>query len=213
MRDEYQDVFAIYWPVGIAVFVVVTALVVFALVRFRAAREGPPWGREENKRLEVVYALSLAGVVAALLYLTLTTNSDIEAQNSFWPGALHVDVTAGKWEWRFDYPRYGISQEGSRNRPATLVVPADREVRFEMDSVDVQHAFWIPDLRFKRDAFPSRRTSFVLTFPDPGFHKGAGACAEFCGLRHTNMTFNVDVLESEAFERWARDRRAEARPA
>jgi cytochrome c oxidase subunit 2 len=82
-------------------------------------------------------------------------------------------------------------------------VPQGRLVRFEATSLDVIHSFWVPELRFKRDAFPRRTTTFTLTFNDPGFHSHQGECAEFCGLRHSTMDFNVDVRPPEAFARWA----------
>ena len=75
---------------------------------------------------------------------------------------------------------------------------------FSATSLDVQHAFWVPSERFKRDIFPKRTTTWQMTFDAPGFHEAAGACAEFCGLRHSNMEFNVDVLPPRLFESWLR---------
>jgi cytochrome c oxidase subunit 2 len=206
-REEYQDVFAIYWPIAVGVFTVVLVLVVVALVRFRSrGADEFPRGRDASKVGEGLYALGVAAIAAALLYFTFETMGALEAREDR-RADLRIAVTAAKWNWGFSYPRYGVAEQGTDRRPATLVVPADRLVRFEARSIDVQHAFWVPALRFKRDVFPRRTTTFTLTFRDVGFHREQGACAEFCGLRHTDMTFNVNVLEPAAFDRWARERR------
>jgi cytochrome c oxidase subunit 2 len=89
---------------------------------------------------------------------------------------------------------------GDSNHEPVFGVPAGREISFAITSRDVIHAFWIPSERFKRDAFPDRVNHFDLVFAQPGGHEGE--CAEFCGLRHTNMRFRVLVLGEADFNRW-----------
>jgi cytochrome c oxidase subunit II len=207
-RREYQDLFDVYWPIGVGVFLVVLALVVYVVLRFRSSGDEFPDGRDENKPAEIVYAVGLACVVALLLGLTYGTMDHLSRAASTGHPPVDVHVTAARWSWRFDYPRLSLTQAGTSNRPATLVVPADTPIRFRETSRDVVHSFWVPSVRFKRDAFPGRTTTFTLVFRDRGFHREAGECAEFCGLRHAYMTFHVNVLAPRAFERWVRARHA-----
>ena len=199
-RHEYQDLFDLYWPIGVAVFVVIAALVVFVAIRFRSTGDEFPEARDES-RAEYVYAAALVATAALLLVFTFGTIDDLTS-----PAAqrarLDVRVTAAKWRWRFEYAASGTTVQGTDTLAPTLVVPANTPVRFVGTSIDVQHAFWVPALRFKRDLFPRRSTSFVLVFDDPGFHRGGGECAEFCGLRHANMEFNVDVVSPDQFRAW-----------
>ena len=81
-----------------------------------------------------------------------------------------------------------------------LVVPARETVEFAITSRDVIHAFWVPHLRFKRDAFPRLTTKFDLVFDKPGSYPGN--CAEFCGLHHADMRFGVRVLPRAEFDEW-----------
>ncbi len=108
-------------------------------------------------------------------------------------------MTAFQWGWRFTYPG-GASEVGDQRHPPTLVVPTNETVRFILHSHDVIHAFWVPSLRFKRDAFPKRTTSFDLDFDG----STTGRCAEFCGLAHSEMTFDVLGLSPPKFEDWLR---------
>jgi heme/copper-type cytochrome/quinol oxidase subunit 2 len=177
--------------------VIVYAVVLYALVRFRR-RDGAPGRKSEAKVGESVYALVLACVAVVLVASTFVIESRID------PVAAHpsvrVDVVAFQWQWRFRYPRLGITITGARDRIPTLVVPAGERVEFTATSTDVIHSFWVPDERFKRDAFPDRTTRFDLIF-DSGDH--LGHCAEFCGLRHADMDFHVRAVPPAEFRRWA----------
>jgi cytochrome c oxidase subunit II len=206
-RSEYQDLFHVYWPIGVGVFAVVAVVVLFVLVRFRSRSDELPEGRDESKPAEGIYAAVLVCVAAFLLYLTYGAMSDLDAQEHR-RAPLHVRVTAAKWNWRFDYPRQRVTVQGTDGFVPTLAVPARTPVRFDLTSLDVQHAFWDPSRRFKRDAFPGRTTTFTLTFPHTGFGRGEGECAEFCGLRHSYMDFHVNVMEPAVFRSWAGRRAA-----
>lgn len=212
-NDAWDRVLGVYGPIAIGVFVVVVVLLVFIVIRWRArgrdGREEFAGGTDERNPVEIAYAIVLGLVAAGLLTLTLTTNDDLQAQ--FDSGAdVHVDVTGARWNWRFEYPGLGVVEQGTRERIPTLTVPAGEPVDFTGTSIDVIHSFWIPDERFKRDVFPERVTDWQMTFDEPGFMSGVGRCAEFCGLRHSEMRFNVDVLSPERFDAWARRRGKEA---
>jgi cytochrome c oxidase subunit 2 len=198
-RKDFEDLSSTYLVVAIAVFAVVALGCLFLLLRFRAGRRGSPSRGEEPAWLPFAYGGVLAIVIAVLLVLTFSAQDRISATADL-PG-LRVDVTAAKWNWRFDYPAEGISQLGGDTRPTVLVVPSGTDIRFRMTSIDVIHSFWIPHVRFKRDAFPKRYTEFDLSFTGTGYH-AAGRCAEFCGLKHDQMTFNVRVMSAADFRAW-----------
>ena len=95
-----------------------------------------------------------------------------------------------------------MSELGTDSSPPTLYVPGDENVDFRLVSADVIHSFWIPMTAFKRAAYPAYTQTFVLSFGKPGFFPNAGECAEFCGLLHAEMRFNVDVMSPDQFARW-----------
>jgi cytochrome c oxidase subunit 2 len=209
-RQNYEDLFAIYWPIGVAVLVVIWVLTIGLVVRYRAGA-GRPLRQKSGSPIEYVYAGLLTCVAAVLVYLTFQAMSDDPADThpatlagATVPAgvqAVKVRTTAAKWRWRFDYPDYGISSIAVGRAPARLVVPAGVPVEFEQTSIDVIHAFWIPELRFKKDAFPGRVHHFVMEFPKPGILSG-GKCAEYCGLDHSYMTFTVRVMNPGEFRAW-----------
>lgn len=203
-RDEFSGLLWLYAGISIVVFAIIVALVCYTIVRSRRRREDPGF-RSEWPRAEALYAIVLACIVAVLVAFTFRTEDRVDGLASD-PG-LRVGVTAFQWQWTFAYPG-GSTVAGSREQPARLVVPADTTIRFSLLSRDVVHSFWVPTLRFKRDAFPEHVTRFDLLFPDEGTF--TGRCAEFCGLRHADMIFDIVVLSPEDFAAWLAERTAEA---
>lgn len=207
MRDEFQDLFAIYAPIAAAVFAAVLLAYLTIVVRFRrraGSEPAAPPQPSDRWRWEVLYAVVLACIAAALITFSLRATDRVDTLSAN-PG-LTVDVTAFKWQWAFSYRDQGVEVTGVEGEYPLLTVPTDTTVRFTLRSNDVIHSFWIPNAKFKRDAFPDRVTEFDLRFDEEGRHEGI--CAEFCGLDHTIMRFEVDALPPAEFARWLDDQRA-----
>jgi cytochrome c oxidase subunit 2 len=199
-RHQFAGLFSLYEWVTIVTAAIVFGAVLFAAVRYRRRPGREPSARTEANTVEIVFALVLAGVIALLVHATFTTENRVDAIAS--NARQRVEVTAFKWGWRFTYPSAGVSTVGDNVRPPTLHLPVGEPVVFAQRSQDVVHSFWVPALRFKRDVWPDATTRFELTVDRAGVYHGA--CAEFCGLHHTDMTFTVVAESPERFERWLR---------
>lgn len=201
-REQYQHVFDIYVPIGLGVFVTVVLAVTYAVLRYRRRPRSGAARWHENNRLEGAYAIGLAFVAAFLLYVTFSAEHEVDTVSARERPALTVDVTASKWEWTFGYPAYGITHRSGVVGDQPLVVPTNQPVRFVLRSADVIHSFFIPQLRYKRDAIPGHANVVTLDFDRVGTF--SGQCAEFCGLRHADMVFTVQALSPARFASWAR---------
>jgi cytochrome c oxidase subunit II len=197
-REEFQGLFSLYFWVLVGAGAVVTVCVLFALLRYRRRSDRAPSRRSEAKLLELVYAGLLACFVALLVWKTFGTERKVDALAAS-PG-LAVQVTGFQWGWRFTYPRSGVTVVGDQNRPPAAAFPTGTEVQFTLRSRDVIHAFWVPDLRFKKDAFPTFTNRFDLAFDREGSY--VGRCAEFCGLQHAGMSFTLEAMSPERFRAW-----------
>jgi cytochrome c oxidase subunit 2 len=206
-RREFDRLASIYLPIAIGVFALVLALTLVSVVRYR--RRPRPAGPSAMSRVEGGYAVLLTLVAALLIYLSLSTEHKVDTVASQERPSLIVDVTAAKWEWQFSYRGYGIVHRSGTVGDQPLVVPENRAIRFNLASQDVIHAFWVPDLRFKRDLIPGTTEHVTLTFTQLGLFKGQ--CAEFCGLRHSEMVFTVRVLAPARFATWLRTNRTGSR--
>jgi len=199
-QNDFARVQAVYVPVAIAVLAVVFAAFAFAVLRYRARGGRAPRPTRDHNVLEAAIAIGIAAVVAVLVTVTFGADAH-EAQVRGRP-AFRVDVVAFKWGWQFTYPALpGVVDRTTPTSPPVLHVPAGREVAVRLRTRDTTHAFWIPDVRYKRDAWPGVTQTIALTFP-AGQHI-SGRCAQYCGLRHSDMVFTVESLGPRAFAAWA----------
>ncbi len=203
-RHEYWSLFSVYVPFAAAVFAVVLVLVLWAVLRFRRRDHSARWSH--NSPLEASYAVLLVLVAGFLMYLTFSHEHRVDTVANRERPSLTVDVTAARWEWEFSYPQYGVVQRSGTVGSEPLVVPVNEAIRFNLTSVDVIHALWIPELEFKHDAIPGSVQSQVLTFTRTGTF--SGQCAVFCGLRHPEMVFAARAVTPAAFAAWLRSQRS-----
>jgi cytochrome c oxidase subunit II len=143
-------------------------------------------------------------IVIALFILTYRTETRVDRIAADPP--VQIRVTGFDWSWRFEYAGGGPIVTGTPQQPPVLVVPVNQAVRIDITSSDVDHAFFVPDFLFKRDAIPGFVSSFQWDFTRQGTYRGE--CAEFCGLDHAAMNFTVSVRSPQAFAEWLRRARA-----
>ena len=166
---------------------VLTALVLGLL----AMAFGPPRRvREGRWTLGLGLGLS-AAVLIPLLAAGLWVGERILPRDD---GALQVRVHAVQWHWEFTHE----GENGPVETRDRLILPAGQPVDMVITSADVIHSFWVPQLGGKMDAIPGRTNRLRLQADAPG--RLRGQCAEFCGLGHAAMRFEVLVVAPEDFE-------------
>jgi cytochrome c oxidase subunit 2 len=102
-------------------------------------------------------------------------------------------ITGHQWWWEARYPNGATTAN-------EIHIPAGRRLLARIESADVIHDFWVPQLARKMDAVPGRPSYLWLEADTPGLYPGA--CSEFCGKQHAWMRFQV-VAESDAgFSAW-----------
>ena len=118
-----------------------------------------------------------------------------------------------QWWWEFRYPQYTTGANGKVDTLVTaneLYLPVGRKVNFKLQTIDVLHSFWIPQMGGKRDLM-ANRTNYLWFTPDSvGENAWNGFCAEFCGASHANMHFKVFTVTPANFDGWAAHQRTMA---
>jgi cytochrome c oxidase subunit 2 len=184
--------------IAVVIFVIVEGLLLYSVVRFRRQDEAEvPRQLYGSLPVEIAWTTAPAIIVVGLMILTFRTMREVHAPP---PGTIDVQVIGHQWWWEFRYPDLGIVTANE------LHVPAGEVVRFEIDSADVLHSFWVPQLAGKSDAFPGRKTTAWFIAEQPGVYQGK--CAEFCGTQHAEMRFLVIAESPSEFEAWAKQQAA-----
>lgn len=144
----------------------------------------------------VAVVLVLGGSTLALVAMTRAHDD-----------ALVIDVTGHQYWWDIVYDPEGLAIREANE----LVLPVGRPVTLRLHAEDVIHSFWVPSLSGKMDMIPGRVNTLTVTATETGIFRGQ--CAEFCGVSHPRMAFEVRVLEGDAFDAWLEDGIGEARDA
>ena len=189
--DRIEFTFWFTTVICIAVFAIVAAVIVYSVLKFRAHpdddRDGPPI--HGHTALEIYWTAIPAVLVTAISVVSaivLAKNDDAG------PNPLRIAVTAQQFAWKFEYPGDDPVTSG------TLVLPLEESVKLTLRSLDVIHAFWIPEMGQKSDAVPGVETTLVLTPTRIGSY--SLVCAELCGLGHALMRARVRVVERAEYE-------------
>jgi len=189
--DRIEFTFWFTTVICIAVFAIVAAVIVYSVLKFRAHpdddRDGPPI--HGHTALEIYWTAIPAVLVTAISVVSaivLAKNDDAG------PNPLRIAVTAQQFAWKFEYPGDDPVTSG------TLVLPLKESVKLTLRSLDVIHAFWIPEMGQKSDAVPGVETTLVLTPTRIGSY--SLVCAELCGLGHALMRARVRVVERAEYE-------------
>ena len=192
-------------------YLLVMAFLAWALWRARrtVADVAPVTG---HTAAEPVLERSLAGwaglIVAGLLALITVSFLVDRSLAEVGPAPLKVRVTAHQWWWQVEYE--GATSSDSVTTANELHLPLGRPAVIELQARDVIHSFWVPNLAGKVDLIPGRTNYVALTPRRLGGFRGQ--CAEFCGLEHAKMAFDVVVQTPQAFEAWRQQQLAEAPP-
>lgn len=198
-----SDLFVLVLWICAAILAVVVAIITYAIVRAlreRAhGREAPDAVEHDHAWLEALWTAIPLGIVITIFVLSISAARESDPTPE---GPPDVVVRGHQWWWEVEYPGAGVMSANE------IHIPANTRVHLQLESGDVIHDFWVPKLSRKIDVIPGRVHHLVFSVDEPGRYDGA--CAEFCGVQHAWMRFDVVVHAPADFEAWLE---AQAEPA
>jgi cytochrome c oxidase subunit II len=200
-----------YFVLGICavIFVVVAGLLVYSLIRFRrrpADADREPSQVYGSNQIELAWTVVPVLIVVILFLATARYIFGIEGLQAT-SSALNVTVVGHQWWWEIRYPDLGIVTANELHVPASD--PANPSPTFlTLESADVIHSFWVPQLAGKLDVIPNKTNRTWIDPHTPGLY--VGQCAEFCGVQHAWMLLRVIVHPTDEFDAWVAAQQAPA---
>lgn len=196
---------AIFWVItvvtGIA-FVLVEVGIIWFAVKYRRREGRRAYYTHGNKALEVLWTSVPALALVALGIYSADVWAQIKGRDSAPAGSLMLGVRAKQFEWNVTYP----GADGTLGTSDDFVVrnqlhfPVNRPILIQLESEDVLHSFFIPQLRVKQDAVPGMTIPVWFEATKTGAYQIG--CAELCGLGHYRMRARVTIHEPDEYERW-----------
>jgi cytochrome c oxidase subunit II len=217
-HDEF-NLYAGTFIAAIAVGVLVGALILWSIVRYRRRTEDMPRQFQYHIPLEITYTILPIVAVLILFGFTVVTENRVDAVAA--KPDLTVNVYAFQWGWEFDYPGHVVVRAETTTDPdpvgpaglngpacapaawclgAGLVLPAGQTTQINLRSRDVIHGFFVPEFNFSRYAQPGVLNQFDFTVSHAGVYRAQ--CAQFCGLYHSLMLFHVVAMAPAQFQAW-----------
>ena len=180
--------------VFVLIFAVVAGAIVYAIFHFRG-REGEADPRQfaGSEKVEIIWTAIPFLIVVFLFVLTLRGMNRVDPPPAPSPDLV---VTGHQFWWQADYPASGVVTANE------IHIPAGKPLSVRLDSKDVLHEFWVPELSRKMTTVPGQPNHIWLQADKPGVY--IGTCSEFCGTQHAWMRIVVVAEEQSKFEEWQR---------
>jgi len=191
----------IFWWTAL-LFVLVQGALIYIVFRFRSTGNETTVPEQVHGNMKLELAWTIAPVFI-LLHIAIPTVALIfESQAPAADDAVVINATGKQWWFAFEYPEEGVVTANE------IHVPMGREVEVRLQSDNVIHAFWVPQLAAKRDMIPGRVNRIKFTAEKAGMY--LGQCAEYCSDSHALMKFRVFVDTPEDYAKWVEAQKAPA---
>jgi len=204
---------------ALAVFLLVQALLLTIIIRDRRKRRGPEYRPPQthgNTRLEIAWTIAPAVLLGVIGYFSINVlandflvQGDVIAPNRG-PTDLAITVEGYQFGWRITYPEgFKVVTSGFNAVDNPMVVPTGALVRMRLQSSDVIHSFWVPEIAGKTDAVPGYDNFAWFKIPQPGEFRGQ--CTELCGVGHGTMQIRVKAVPPDEYNAWVAEQVAKSK--
>lgn len=214
-REVYDLHMLIFWicvVIGIAVF----GVMFYSIYHHRKSRGAKAAQFHESATVEMLWTVV---PMLILIVMAIPATKTLIAMEDTSDPDLTVTVTGYQWKWKYDYLDEGIGFFSSLSTPREqienraekgehyllevdnpLVLPVGKKIRILTTAADVLHAWWVPDLGWKRDAIPGFINENWTRIDKPGIYRGQ--CTELCGKDHGFMPVVVKAVPEAEYEAW-----------
>ncbi|MBM7692825.1 cytochrome aa3-600 menaquinol oxidase subunit 2 [Peribacillus deserti] len=207
-QTQADDIMLSIW-IMLFIVLVVFALLVYMLVKYRASKQSIDYEPPYIKGSVLVEALCIGIpiiIVAFLSYVSVQSNYEVEARPKGYEDKkpLVIYASSSDWKWHFSYPEEGIETVNY------LYIPTDRALEFKLYSYGPITSFWIPQLGGQKYAMSDMVTTLHLAADVPGEYMGRNA--NFSGKGFTENTFDVKAMPQSEFDDWVKEVKETAKP-
>jgi cytochrome c oxidase subunit II len=205
--DAEKDIGIFVMAVTGVILVIVWSLLIYSMVRFRAKRNDQqaeePAQVYGSNQIEIAWTFIPILIVFVLIGVTARVIAAVQDQQ---PGSdsVRARIVGHQWWWEVHFPDLGVVTANEIHVP--LAGPSGRRTFVQLESMDVAHSFWVPQLSGKLDLIPNQTNTMWMDPREPGIY--LGNCAEYCGMQHANMLLRVTAEPMDQFMNWAALQRA-----
>ena len=197
-----------FFVVAAGVWLLVLGFLAYSLIRSRRLGERDQHaGLSRRQTLAVSSALAISTLVLlAVGALDYHTGRKVESLGAG-SDTLRIRLVGHQWWWEVQYeqstPPYRVTTANEMH------VPIGRPILLELESRDVIHSFWAPNLHGKSDLIPGYTGTLTFQVTKAGLYDAP--CAEYCGAQHAKMSLLVVAEAAPEFDAWYANEQRNAR--
>jgi cytochrome c oxidase subunit 2 len=209
--------------------VFVTALLIYAIVRYSGRVNKVPAKFTHNSPLEIAWTVV---PILVLVFIGAFSLPVLFKQQEIPVADVTIKVTGNQWYWTYEYADNGIAFDSYMiGSPATggtnqmtpeveqqlidagyskeqfllatdtaVVVPVGKIVVMQVTAADVIHSWKIPAFGVMQDGVPGRLAHLWFKAEREGIY--FGQCSELCGQMHAYMPITVKVVSQPVYDAW-----------
>ena len=187
--NETNTTFFIIVAICVFFVLLITISMVVFVIKYNRKRNKKAVNIHGSTALEITWTVIPTLIVLGMFWMGWKGYKDLTTPPK---DCMNVDVTAQMWRWSYKYEN-GVESD-------TLFVPLNRNVKVLLHSIDVDHSFYVPAFRIKKDCIPGRTNFAWFRAQELGTYQVL--CAEYCGLNHSYMYSAVKIMAQMDFDKW-----------
>ncbi len=216
------------WVVTV-IGVVVFGIMFWSIIHHRKSKGVKAAKFSHSTTVEIIWTAIPLAIIIALAVPATKLLIDMEDTSG---SQITVKATGYQWKWKYDYLdedltiysvldskstevsqlKSGLNPMESENYlldvDEPIVLPTNTKIRILTTAQDVIHAWWVPDLGWKRDAIPGFINDNWAVIDKPGTYRGQ--CAEICGKGHGYMPIVVKAVPMDEYKMWVAEKKQAA---
>ncbi len=197
--SDINSLFVKFLVLAGIILILVTGTIIIAAIRFKSKKENlEPKQIFGNKKLEIIWTVIPLIILIVFFVLTLNAMEKINSRKGL-SNKPDIKIIAHQWWWDMRYPKDSVITANE------LHIPVGKKLLMDVESADVIHDWWVPDLGRKIDAVPGRKNLTWIECDSIGTYEGA--CTEYCGAEHAWMRIKVIVQSQKDFNQWIKDQK------
>jgi len=227
-QEIYNMHMVTLWVVTI-IGILVFAVMFWSIFHHRKSKGAKAAKFSHSTTVEIIWTIIPTAIIISLAIPA--TNLLIRMDDTS-ESAITIKATGSQWKWKYDYldgvgegitiysslddKSKEISQRDSGLDPMDyenylmdvdepIVLPVGTKIRILTTAQDVIHAWWVPDLGWKRDAIPGFINDNWAVIEKPGTYRGK--CAEICGAGHGYMPIVVKAVSMDDYTTWVDEKK------
>ncbi|MDH5472964.1 MAG: cytochrome c oxidase subunit II [Gammaproteobacteria bacterium] len=219
LTSQMYDLHMLTTKIATIIMVIVISIVTYAILKFRKSK-GAEADQNFHKSAFGTWSWILVPIIVLGIDLTIAgsaTDALKQVEDYSQKNDVTVKVIGSQWKWTYEYMDDDIrvvsnmlskEEAGDNYLRAVdnpLVLPVNKRIRFLHTASDVLHAWWVPQIVYKKDSIPGYINETWTIIEKEGTYRGQ--CAEICGTGHAFMPIVVEAVSQDKYDAWLSEKK------